>query len=125
MNSTAARPVEPFTHTAPRSLPAWVYDHPEMTRLEYERILKPSWQIACHVSQIRAAGDYVTFELGSDSVIVLREASGARARELPGTRSARAQSRDGAGRSGARVRVGMSRRKSAPAALRGVGTGPR
>ena len=76
MNSTAARPVEPFTHTAPRSLPAWVYDHPEMTRLEYERILKPSWQIACHVSQIRAAGDYVTFELGSDSVIVLREASG-------------------------------------------------
>jgi len=77
MNSTAARPVEPFTHTAPRSLPAWVYDHPEMTRLEYERILKPSWQIACHVSQIRAAGDYVTFELGSDSVIVLREASGA------------------------------------------------
>ena len=76
MNSTAARPVEPFTNTAPRSLPAWVYDHPEMTRLEYERILKPSWQIACHVSQIRGAGDYVTFELGSDSVIVLREGSG-------------------------------------------------
>src|SRR5215469_15836234 len=73
MNSTAARPVEPLTSTAPRSLPAWVYDHPDMTRLEYERILKPSWQIACHVSQIRGAGDYVTFELGSDSVIVLRE----------------------------------------------------
>jgi len=28
------------------------------------------------VSQIRGAGDYVTFELGSDSVIVLREGSG-------------------------------------------------
>jgi len=76
MNSTAARPVEPLASTAPRSLPAWVYDHPEMTRLEYERILKPSWQIACHVSQIRGAGDYVTFELGADSVIVLREGSG-------------------------------------------------
>jgi phenylpropionate dioxygenase-like ring-hydroxylating dioxygenase large terminal subunit len=80
MTTSAARPVEPLTTAAPRSLPAWVYDHPEMTRLEYERILKPSWQIACHVSQIRAPGDYVTFELGSDSVIVLREAgSGIRA----------------------------------------------
>jgi phenylpropionate dioxygenase-like ring-hydroxylating dioxygenase large terminal subunit len=76
MNSTAARPVENLTSPPPRSLPAWVYDHPQMTRLEYERILKPSWQIACHVSQIRGAGDYVTFELGSDSVIVLREGSG-------------------------------------------------
>ena len=61
---------------APHALPAWVYNHPEMTRLEIERILKPSWQIACHISQIPAAGDYVTFELGSDSVIVLREPQG-------------------------------------------------
>ncbi len=59
-----------------RGLPAWVYSHPQMTRLEIERILKPSWQIACHVSQIAAAGDYITFELGSDSVIALRDASG-------------------------------------------------
>ena len=73
MNATA-RPVEPAA--AARSLPAWVYQHPEMTRLEYERILKPSWQIACHVSQIPRAGDYVTFELGTDSVIVLREPGG-------------------------------------------------
>ena len=77
MNSTAARPVDPLTLAAPRSLPAWVYNHPEMTRLEYERILKPSWQIACHISQIPQSGDYVTFELGADSVIVLREAGGA------------------------------------------------
>jgi phenylpropionate dioxygenase-like ring-hydroxylating dioxygenase large terminal subunit len=48
-----------------------------MTRLEIERILKPSWQIVCHTSQIPNAGDYVTFELGTDSVIVLREAGGA------------------------------------------------
>ena len=78
MNSTAARPVDPLTLAAPRSLPAWVYNHPEMTRLEYERILKPSWQIACHISQIPQSGDYVTFELGPDSVIVLREGGGAK-----------------------------------------------
>ncbi|HEX4389301.1 MAG TPA: aromatic ring-hydroxylating dioxygenase subunit alpha [Steroidobacteraceae bacterium] len=76
MNSTAARPAESLSGRTPRSLPAWVYSHPEMTRLEFERILKPSWQIACHVSQIPSAGDYVTFELGRDSVIVLREPGG-------------------------------------------------
>jgi len=76
MNSPAVRPADSQSCAAPRSLPAWVYDHPEMTRLEYERILLPSWQIACHVSQIPAAGDYVTFELGRDSVIVLRDAGG-------------------------------------------------
>ena len=76
MSSAAARPVDVTPTAAPRSLPGWVYHHPEMTRLELERILKPSWQIACHISQIPKAGDYVTFELGADSVIVLREAGG-------------------------------------------------
>jgi phenylpropionate dioxygenase-like ring-hydroxylating dioxygenase large terminal subunit len=77
MNGATARPAEVTPATAPRSLPAWVYNHPEMTRLEMERILKPSWQIACHVSQIPRPGDYVTFALGGDSVIALREQSGA------------------------------------------------
>ena len=77
MTSPIARPLEASPRGAAQSLPAWVYNHPEMTRLEYERILKPSWQIACHVSQIPRAGDFVTFELGGDSVIVLRDAAGA------------------------------------------------
>jgi phenylpropionate dioxygenase-like ring-hydroxylating dioxygenase large terminal subunit len=76
MNSTAVRPLEPAAHATPRSMPAWVYSHPELTRVEFERILKPSWQIACHVSQIPSPGDYVTFELARDSVIVLREPGG-------------------------------------------------
>ena len=75
MNAPAVRPVEHAAAPA-RSLPAWVYNHPEMTRLEYERILRPSWQIICHVSQLPNAGDYVTFELGRDSVVVLRDSGG-------------------------------------------------
>ena len=77
MTAPIPRALDDAPTTAPHSLPAWVYNHPEMTRLELERILKPSWQIACHVSQIPSAGDYVTFELGNDSVIVLRDAGGA------------------------------------------------
>ncbi|HKD52929.1 MAG TPA: aromatic ring-hydroxylating dioxygenase subunit alpha [Steroidobacteraceae bacterium] len=74
MTATAVRPAEP--PPIAQGLPAWVYNHPEMTRLEIERILKPSWQIVCHTSQIPSAGDYITFELGADSVIVLRAPDG-------------------------------------------------
>jgi phenylpropionate dioxygenase-like ring-hydroxylating dioxygenase large terminal subunit len=47
-----------------------------MTRLELERVLRPSWQIVCHVNSIPAAGDFVTFDLGADSVLVLRDREG-------------------------------------------------
>jgi phenylpropionate dioxygenase-like ring-hydroxylating dioxygenase large terminal subunit len=59
-----------------RALPAWAYSHPEMTRLEYERILKPSWQIVCHVNSIPAPGDFVTLDLGTDSVVAIRNSLG-------------------------------------------------
>ena len=78
MNATAAPTATSETKSwSAQSLPAWVYDDPRLTSLEIERILKPSWQIACHVSQVRNSGDYITFELGTDSVIVLRDAEGA------------------------------------------------
>ena len=76
MNSPAPCTAAPEARWTARSLPAWVYNHAPLTRIEIERILKPSWQIACHVSQIPNAGDYITFELGADSVIVLRESGG-------------------------------------------------
>src|SRR5882757_5829868 len=60
----------------PRALPAWVYNHPAMTRLEQPRLLMPSWQLVCHVNSIPKAGDYETFDLGPDSVMVLRDRDG-------------------------------------------------
>ncbi|MBV9698125.1 MAG: aromatic ring-hydroxylating dioxygenase subunit alpha [Gammaproteobacteria bacterium] len=76
MSTALVRPVEPVVPAIARALPAWVYNHPEMTRLEYERLLKPSWQIVCHKNQLRRAGDFVTFEMGTDSVVVVRDAQG-------------------------------------------------
>jgi phenylpropionate dioxygenase-like ring-hydroxylating dioxygenase large terminal subunit len=76
MSVPAARTTPPETSWTARSLPAWVYNDPRLTQLEIERILKPSWQIACHTSQVAHPGDYITFELGTDSVIVLRDAGG-------------------------------------------------
>jgi len=63
-------------HAPPHALPAWVYNHPEMTRLEHERILLPSWQLVCHVNSIPRVGDYETFDLGRESVLVLRDRDG-------------------------------------------------
>jgi phenylpropionate dioxygenase-like ring-hydroxylating dioxygenase large terminal subunit len=81
MNSRAAAApaldTDHDTHTAlPHALPAWVYSHPDLARLERERILMPSWQIVCHVNSIPKAGDYETLDLGTESVLVLRERDG-------------------------------------------------
>ena len=77
MNSLSAAPLEDDADARlPRALPAWVYDHPEMTRLEHERILMPSWQMVCHLNSIPHAGDYVTFDMGPESVLALRDRDG-------------------------------------------------
>jgi phenylpropionate dioxygenase-like ring-hydroxylating dioxygenase large terminal subunit len=61
MNSPAtARAKAAPPAAAPRALPPWVYNNAEMTRLEFERILKP-------------AGDYLTLEIGPESIVVLRD----------------------------------------------------
>jgi phenylpropionate dioxygenase-like ring-hydroxylating dioxygenase large terminal subunit len=62
--------------TYPRGLPPWTYNHPAITRLEHQRVLLPSWQIVCHVNDIPNPGDYVTFDLGPDSVVALRDREG-------------------------------------------------
>ena len=76
MNSPAVSTLETSAPTLPRALPAWAYSHPEMTRLEYERILKPSWQIVCHINSIPDAGDFITLDIGGDSVVAVRNSQG-------------------------------------------------
>ncbi len=78
MNSvTAAEAGAAATQRVQRhAMPAWIYSHPELARLEHERILRPSWQIVCHVNSIPKAGDFVTLEMGPDSVVVIRDKEG-------------------------------------------------
>jgi len=77
MNSPAPLTPERAPAPLPRALPAWTYNHPEMSRLEYERILKPSWQIVCHSNSIASPGDFITLDLGADSVVAVRNSQGA------------------------------------------------
>lgn len=66
----------PIAALPQRAMPAWIYNHAEMTRLELERVLLPSWQLLCHVSQLKEPGDYVTLDIGTESVVGLRDRDG-------------------------------------------------
>lgn len=59
-----------------RSLPAWLYNDPEFFGVEMERVLRPSWQVVCHVSEIAGAGDWQTLEFLGESIIVIRSDDG-------------------------------------------------
>jgi phenylpropionate dioxygenase-like ring-hydroxylating dioxygenase large terminal subunit len=74
--ATAAQTADRTHGPAPHAMPAWIYGHPQLTKLEIDRILKPSWQIACHVNSIPKAGDYVTLQIGPESVFVMRDREG-------------------------------------------------
>ena len=54
------------------SLPGWVYHDPEFFAVEMDRVIRPSWQIVCHVSDVATAGCYHTLDILGESVVVLR-----------------------------------------------------
>jgi phenylpropionate dioxygenase-like ring-hydroxylating dioxygenase large terminal subunit len=74
-NQTAAKLAEKQAVQS-YALPAWVYNNADLTRLEIQRVLIPSWQIVCHVNSIPNSGDYVTFDLGPESVMVMKDREG-------------------------------------------------
>ena len=76
MTSLAAAKETASPTQAPHALPAWVYNNADMTRLELQRILMPSWQIVCHVNAIPNSGDYVTLDIGPESVFAVRDRDG-------------------------------------------------
>jgi phenylpropionate dioxygenase-like ring-hydroxylating dioxygenase large terminal subunit len=58
------------------SLPAWIYHDAEFFAREKEAIFRNSWQLVCHLSDVPAAGDFHTFEIFGESVVVVRADNG-------------------------------------------------
>jgi phenylpropionate dioxygenase-like ring-hydroxylating dioxygenase large terminal subunit len=54
------------------SLPAWLYSDPEYFRVEMARVIRPSWQVVCHESDVAAPGDWHGLDYAGESVIVVR-----------------------------------------------------
>lgn len=56
------------------SLPGWIYRDAEYHGVEMERVMRPSWQVVCHVSDVAGPGDWHTLEFLGESIIVVRGA---------------------------------------------------
>jgi carnitine monooxygenase subunit len=67
--TTSAEQTDP---DADWSLPAWLYHDPEYFAVEMARVMRPSWQIVCHVSDIPLTGDYHILEFLNESLFVIR-----------------------------------------------------
>lgn len=68
----------PLTQDPGRShtMPARCYLEPEIYRREIAEIFRKTWQHVGHLSQFRAAGDYVAGRIADQSVVVLRNKQG-------------------------------------------------
>ena len=53
-------------------LPGWTYNDPDYFAVEMERVIRPSWQIVCHGSDVPNAGDWRTVDLLGESILVVR-----------------------------------------------------
>ncbi|NML05975.1 aromatic ring-hydroxylating dioxygenase subunit alpha [Sphingomonas sp. G-3-2-10] len=58
------------------SLPGWLYTDPEYFHVEMDRVIRPSWQIVCHISDMPKPGDYHTIDYIGESVIAIRQQDG-------------------------------------------------
>ncbi len=67
------------TAAEPRSVanvPSWAFTDPTLLTQERERLLRPSWQLAGHESQVRKPGDFLAVELAADRVLIVRASEG-------------------------------------------------
>ncbi|MDB4906712.1 MAG: Aromatic-ring-hydroxylating dioxygenase, alpha subunit [Gemmatimonadetes bacterium] len=73
--------VFPFDPNIARAstIPARLYNDPVYLELERERVFAHSWQLVARTGQLQQAGDYVTVEVGNDSVVVLHDGTTLRA----------------------------------------------
>ena len=58
------------------TLPGHFYYEPSIYEHEKDAIFYRTWQLAGHVSQLAAPGDFLTCEVGDESILVLRDAAG-------------------------------------------------
>jgi len=56
-------------------LPGWAYSSDELFALEMELLFQRHWQLACHVSDLPEPGAYVTFDMGPERALIIRDNS--------------------------------------------------
>jgi TetR/AcrR family transcriptional repressor of bet genes len=57
-------------------LAGWVYGTESAAALERESLFRGAWQIVAHEAEVRRAGDFLSADLGTERVLVVRDAFG-------------------------------------------------
>jgi phenylpropionate dioxygenase-like ring-hydroxylating dioxygenase large terminal subunit len=68
----SARPVPPADERPTALIPAERYTSPEFAQREWDAVWLHSWHLVCRDQDILDVGDYVEFELGDQSVLLVR-----------------------------------------------------
>jgi len=59
--------------TMPHGISVGRYTDPNFARLEFERLWSKVWQVAARMDEVPGPGDYVVYDIGYKSVLVVRE----------------------------------------------------
>ena len=59
-----------------RGLPGWTYHSDALFELEKQHVFREHWQIACHISDLPAPGNYLTLDLVGERALILRGQDG-------------------------------------------------
>lgn len=95
-------------HTVrPDFVPKSDYISPDVVRLENEQLWPRVWQIACRVEEIPRPGDFVTYEIGRESIIILRADDGSIKSFFNVCQHRGRQLKDGCGNTGHSIQCGF------------------
>jgi Rieske 2Fe-2S family protein len=61
---------------ARRALAPHLYRDPRVADAELARVIERNWQLAGHISRVPEPGDYITVQVGTQPVLVMRDAGG-------------------------------------------------
>src|ERR1700751_3217656 len=64
-------PQFPTTQVTPNYLPKEDQVSPEFAKLEAERLWPYVWQLACRLEEIPKGGDYVTYDIVDESIVIV------------------------------------------------------
>jgi phenylpropionate dioxygenase-like ring-hydroxylating dioxygenase large terminal subunit len=62
----------PGWQTLPQGLGVGRYTDPEFARLEFEKLWSRAWQVAARVDELPGTGDYTTYKIGDQSILLVR-----------------------------------------------------
>ena len=56
-----------------KGLPSWTYKSRQLLEIEKESLFFNHWQLICHQSDLSSIGDFLTFDLCNERILIIRD----------------------------------------------------